>query len=381
MPPPAPPSSSTSGAGPGDLPSAPPWRRTPGRDRAPRPGDGVRRAPARCGPAPPAAGSCSRARPGASLRSRRAAAPTAPDTTAPGRLEAGVEVNRPEQGLEGIGQDRRLAPAAGLLLARAEAARASPTPSAEAMLARGWSWLTTEIRTLVISPSLRVGGGVEVGGDDELQHRVAQELEALVGAVGSRWAAMGEGPPQQVPVGRRCGRGRAPAAAESSATASPASMRSTRPRSAPSAARRRALATPRARGDEPWATTTVPRVPSRWAPPWASGSKRSRSPIIAGQHRRQGGLQGRVVLAEGGQHQAPHRRGHALGHLEQHVAGEAVGDEDIGRAPPQVAPLHVADEVQRGGGQQGVGLLLQGAALALLLTDVEQAHRRAPTPR
>ena len=33
---------------------------------------------------------------------------------------------------------------------------------------------------------------------------------------------------------------------------------------------------------EPWATTTVPRVPTKCAPPWVSGSKRSRIPSRRG---------------------------------------------------------------------------------------------------
>ena len=68
----------------------------------------------------------------------------------------------------------------------------------------------------------------------------------------------------------------------------------------------------------------------------------------------------------------------ALEQLQRDVAGEAVGDDDVGRAAQQVAALGVAGEVEPGRvAQQRVRLERQLVALLGLLADREQAHARA----
>ena len=66
-----------------------------------------------------------------------------------------------------------------------------------------------------------------------------------------------------------------------------------------------------------------------------------------------------------------------LDRLERDVAGEAVGDEDVGGALEDVAALGVAAEVELGGGEQLVRLERELVPLLRLLADREQPHARA----
>ncbi len=71
----------------------------------------------------------------------------------------------------------------------------------------------------------------------------------------------------------------------------------------------------------------------------------------------------------------PARR--ALDRLERHVAGEAVGDDDVDEAIHDVASLDVAVEAQAlVGGDELVGLDHRRRPLLGLLADAEQADRR-----
>ena len=64
--------------------------------------------------------------------------------------------------------------------------------------------------------------------------------------------------------------------------------------------------------------------------------------------------------------------------LEYHIAGEAVGDHHINIAGHDVAPLHIADEVDicacRPRPQQFIGFFGQRVALAVLFADGQQPH-------
>ena len=120
-----------------------------------------------------------------------------------GGLEAAAEVDRADHRLDGVGEDRGLVAAAGGLLAAAEldvlaeADRARPTSAS----ARA---LTTAARSLASRPSERSGWrAVERLGDDHAEHRVTEELQALVGGqaavlVGER--AVREGALEQLGV-------------------------------------------------------------------------------------------------------------------------------------------------------------------------------------
>src|SRR4030042_4524216 len=66
--------------------------------------------------------------------------------------------------------------------------------------------------------------------------------------------------------------------------------------------------------------------------------------------------------------------GHPLHRLDDDVAGEAIGDYDVGDVGGNVAPLHVADEVEAALGEQGVGSLGQGAPFRLFFADVQQGN-------
>src|SRR5207302_2279395 len=66
-----------------------------------------------------------------------------------------------------------------------------------------------------------------------------------------------------------------------------------------------------------------------------------------------------------------------LDRLERDVPGEAVGDEDVGRAFEDVAALCIAAEVEIGRRQQLVRLESQLVSLLRLLADREQAYLRA----
>ena len=88
-----------------------PRPRRPGRGRAPSPRRRSAASPRRRAPPSPAAGSCGRSR-RAPRRPARSASPSSRSTSCSGRVPAGVEVDGPEDGLEGVGQDGGLGPAA-----------------------------------------------------------------------------------------------------------------------------------------------------------------------------------------------------------------------------------------------------------------------------
>src|SRR5438093_7250346 len=80
-------------------------------------------------------------------------------------------------------------------------------------------------------------------------------------------------------------------------------------------------------------------------------------------------------------HGATEEARRALGGLQEHVAGEAVGDDDVARALEQVATLDRTDEVEVARRlDQRQRLLDQLVALALLLADREQSHPRVLVP-
>ena len=122
-------------------------------------------------------------------------------------------------------------------------------------------------------------------------------------------------------------------------------VRPTRSSSTPRRARTIARAMPW-RVKLPCASTPSWRSPSRYAPPWRSGSissRNSRSPRFsrsaadAPARRRQRDVADRVER----------RLRDALDQLQRDVAGEAVGDDDVGDALGEPAALDVADETQR----------------------------------
>ena len=68
---------------------------------------------------------------------------------------------------------------------------------------------------------------------------------------------------------------------------------------------------------------------------------------------------------------------HALGRLQHHVAGEAVGDDDVGLVLEELARLDVADEGRHAAlAEQGPRLVDELVALVLLLADREDADAR-----
>ena len=128
----------------------------------------------------------------------------------------------------------------------------------------------------------------------------------------------------------------APAASSSSAVRSIARSSTDR------AASRIAFAIPS--GPElPCATTATPRRPSRIAPPVASGSSSRRRPPSAGRKSRPPRAATGFDRAASPTARANRLRG-SLERLQRDVAGEPVGDDDVGRVAQQVAALDVADE-------------------------------------
>ena len=109
----------------------------------------------------------------------------------------------------------------------------------------------------------------------------------------------------------------------------------------------------------------------RWCPGPARGAAR-RAPAAAGCRRPSRAGRPRRVADPGGDG----LRG-ALHRLQRDVAGEAVGDHDVGVVPQQVTPFDVADEVDPvGRHQRGVRLDHVLGALLRLLADREQRHPR-----
>src|SRR5215218_6034442 len=175
-----------------------------------------------------------------------------------GPREALVEVDGAEQGLEGVGQDGGLVPAARQLLAPAQAHGVADPELAGHLgehvhVDRGRPQLGQ-------LPLGQVGeGAVDDVGDDQAEHGVAEELEALVGgqaAVLVGVGAVGEGPDVQL------------LAAEADAEGLLDRLALTRPqrpdvhRSTRSSGRRCAAA---------WPAGTADRT-RRWGPPTSSGS-------------------------------------------------------------------------------------------------------------
>src|SRR4051794_15205233 len=97
-----------------------------------------------------------------------------------GALEAAGEVDRPDHRLDGVGQDRRLLAASGGVLAAAELdVGAEPDRAADAGQRAGIDDRRAELGQMALG---EVGvGAVEGLGDDDAEHGVAEELEALVG--------------------------------------------------------------------------------------------------------------------------------------------------------------------------------------------------------
>ena len=128
-----------------------------------------------------AARSCSRVLKSCSPASRADAtrAPNSRRTTPNDGVEAAVEVDGGDQRLAGVGQHRRLAPPARLLLAAAE-----EEPLAEAELAGdlGQAELVDDAGARLGQLALvALGRGVhQQVPDDEVEHGVAEELEPLV---------------------------------------------------------------------------------------------------------------------------------------------------------------------------------------------------------
>ena len=97
--------------------------------------------------------------------------------------------------------------------------------------------------------------------------------------------------------------------------------------------------------DEPWLMTHTPSTPSSIAPPDAVGVELRRQRGQPGQQH----LGGPLGLLVGGEHleQGVHEEAQRpLERLERHVAGEAVGHDDVGGCVQEVAPLDVADEAR-----------------------------------
>jgi hypothetical protein len=99
------------------------------------------------------------------------------------RVEAAAQVDGPDQGLQRVGEDRVLLPAAGgLLPAAEEQVRADPAvaepprdPGEGGHVHHG----STQLGQLTLG---EVGlAAVELVGDDQAEDRVAEELQALVG--------------------------------------------------------------------------------------------------------------------------------------------------------------------------------------------------------
>src|SRR4051794_6147354 len=100
-----------------------------------------------------------------------------------GRVQATTEVHRPDQRLEGVGEDRVLLPAAGRLLPTAQeqvrADAAVTEPARDLGEGRHVDHRRPQLRQLALG-EVRLAA-VELVGDDQAEHRVAQELQALVG--------------------------------------------------------------------------------------------------------------------------------------------------------------------------------------------------------
>ncbi len=84
---------------------------------------------------------------------------------------------------------------------------------------------------------------------------------------------------------------------------------------------------------------------------------------------------------DGGSYFAHDVVGHAFHRLDDDVAGEAVGDDDVRLCEGDVAALEVADEVDVRRPEKLRGFLGEGVALGVLLADVEEGYFRVlPLP-
>ena len=119
--------------------------------------------------------------------------------------------------------------------------------------------------------------------------------------------------------------------------------------------------------------TTRPLRPSRYPPPYVSGSRRLRNRRVAGRISRPPSFPrcaGRDLLAE----TLDDRPDRPLECLQRDVPREPVGDDHVARTLEQQPSLDVATEVERAGRQQLVRLQGQLVALLVLLADREQTH-------
>ena len=138
--------------------------------------------PAAAGPAPaaaPAAATCDRGRSSPAAARPRCRAANSRIRNCARRLEAAVEVDRRDQRFAGVGQQRLLAAAAGLLLAAAEDhVVAEPELLGHLGERRGRHQVGLDLRLL--SFGVRRERAEQRLGHDQAEHRVAEELERLV---------------------------------------------------------------------------------------------------------------------------------------------------------------------------------------------------------
>ena len=106
------------------------------------------------------------------------------------RVEAAVEEDRAEQRLERVGEDRRPLGAAAPALALAEAQRRAERELRARAVQRVAVDQVARAGATGRPPAGRGKRGVELGGDDAVEHGVADELEPLV--VGGAVAAVGQ---------------------------------------------------------------------------------------------------------------------------------------------------------------------------------------------
>ena len=116
-------------------------------------------------------------------------------------------------------------------------------------------------------------------------------------------------------------------------------------------------------------------------------SQHGSSTIFAGVKTLQSLLQRRFyqqsadLAAQSGHHALLYLRNqgaaYTLVQLQDHIAGEAFADDDIGTAVRDLSGLHVTGEIDIGALlQQRIGLLYQSIALLLLHTDIDQCYAR-----
>ena len=152
--------------------------------------------------------------------------------------------------------------------------------------------------------------------------------------------------------------------------ASRSSRRATTSCSTPRAARRIAFAIA-TRELEPCAMTTRPRSPRRYAPPYVSGSRRSRMRRGRGSDEEPAEPPARCRLELGAQRleDAPDR---SLERLQRDVPREPVRDDDVRVALEQPPALGVPRERERARAQELVRLQRELVSLLVLLADRQQ---------